>query len=158
MVKLTITLDENKSSHVFEPPVENKEDIALQYRNLLSGIPNALMEILVNIPILRPACELERNNHVYVFNEGEEGEAENKIYKYRKECYDSLSALFSSILTAAFPDVEYINSCALYQQEYVADHNQEDVDAYKEEIKEVTEYVRSHMDEILKEVTGDEEC
>jgi hypothetical protein len=143
---------------VFEPPIENKEDIALQYRNLLSGLPNALMEILVNIPILRPACELERNNHVYVFNEGEEGEAENKIYKYRKECYDSLSALFASILTAAFPDVEYINACALYQQEYVADHSQEDVDAYKEEIKEVTEYVRSHMDEILKEVTGDEEC
>lgn len=156
MAKLTINFDDNKSSYSFEPPLEDKDTVVLQYRNLLSGVPNALMEILVNIPILRPASEMERNNHVYIFNEGEEGEAENKIYKFRKDCYDSLAALFSSILSTAFPDIEYINACSTYQQEYIADHDQEEVEAYKKDIQDVTTYVRTHMEEILKEVTEEE--
>ena len=34
---------------------------------------------------------------------------ENNLYKYRKHLYETTAAVFSSVLTTAFPDIEYIN-------------------------------------------------
>lgn len=123
---------------------------------LLDTFPQMLMDIISNMyPMLRPVTEEERNAHAYVFLEGEEGELENKIYRAKKHCYDILTQLFSSTLTALFPDVEYIIQCANYHQDYVFSHSEDEVDAYQKEIEDVTKYVRENIKSIIEDMIED---
>ena len=151
--KIILEVNDEGSSVHFEPALDAETFVA-HVNSALNTMPNALMNIFANVPLLRPASEREREAHIYVFNEGEQGEVENRLYKYRKHLYDATGAVFSQLLTTAFPDIEYIEGCKAYQQDYCM--NVEAAEEYKKTVEEVTAYVREHFDEIIKEVEGDE--
>lgn len=151
IAKIILTQKESKPYVRFSPSL-TKENIKEHLDTLLDAFPYALLSMLATFPMMRPATEEERQAHVYVFQEGSIGENENKVYKSRKAFYDKLAAVFSSVLSIGFGDVEYIESCAKYQQDYVLDHTDEEHDAYLEDIKSVTAYVREHYEEILHEM------
>lgn len=154
-VKTILTSNEGKPAVRFSPVVK-KENLSDHLSNLLDSLPIALLNLVVLFPMMRPPIEKERQAHIYVFQEGDEGAKENKLYKARKEIYDRMAALFSAILSTGFPDIEYIEGCAKYQQEFVIDDAPEDYDAYLKEIQAVTEYVREHYEEILANETNTE--
>ena len=153
---MSINLSINKKTKTnavkFTPEV-SLENAKEHMQVLLDTFPQMLMDIVSNLyPMLRPVTEEERNAHVYVFLEGEQGEHENRVYRAKKACYDVLSQLFSSTLTALFPDIEYIIQCANYQQEYVFSHSEDEVDAYQKEIEDVTKYVRENISTIISKM------
>ena len=124
---------------------------------LLSSMPSALIDVLSYVPLLRPACDAEHANHVYIFQDGELGKAENNLYKYRKYLYDHIVAVFNQTLQTAFPDITYIESCNVYNQEFCMDHTEEEVAERTKEVAEVSKYVREHFDEIIKESIVEDE-
>lgn len=155
--KIILELTENKANINFEPALNESESFVAYFNNALNTMPNALLNILTMVPILRPACTREQEVYTYVFNEGERGEIENNLYKYRKHLYDSIASVFSELLFTAFPDIEYIEKCKQYQQEFCMSHNEEDVKEYTELVSEVVDYVRSNFEEVLKEVMEQQE-
>ena len=154
--KIVLELKDDKANISYEPAIEN-ETFAAYVNNALNTMPNALLNMFSTIPVLRPACEREKETRTYVFNEGERGEVENNLYKYRKHLYDVTAAVFSEMLAAAFPDIEYIEGCKHYQQDFCMTHGEEEVKEYAESVNEVVAYVRENFEEILKEVTEDDE-
>lgn len=151
-IKLSINKKTKTPSVVFTPAItpENAKD---HMQTLLDTFPQVLMDIVSNLyPMLRPVTEEERAAHVYVFLEGEQGEHENKIYRAKKYCYDILTQLFSSTLTALFPDIEYIIQCANYQQDFVFTHTDEEYEEYKKEVDAVTKYVRENISTIISKM------
>lgn len=154
--KISLQVKDNKPSIKFTPEVNQKNFVTL-INNALNTMPTALLSMLTVVPILRPASSIERENTVYVFSDGEKGNVENELYKYRKHLYDSIGAVFSQLLATAFPDVEYIEGCKQYQQEFCVSHTAEEVAELKEKVEEVTKYVREHFDEILAEVSEQDE-
>ena len=154
--KITLQVKGGKPNIKFTPSVNN-ETFVPTLNNALNTMPQALLNVLTLVPILRPASSLEQEHKVYVFSEGERGKVENDLYKYRKHLYDSIAAVFSQLLTTAFPDIEYIEGCKQYQQEYCATHTLEESEMFKKEVEEVTKYVREHFDEILAEVSEQDE-
>ena len=149
--KITLSLDGTESKVRFTPKLTN-ENIGDYINNIINVFPHACLNVLSNIPLLRPACDKERDAHVYVFQDSEKGEDENKLLKMREQLYDALTAIFSSLLTTAFPDIEYIKQCKQYQQEYCTTHTEEENNLYLSEVEEVTQYVREHFDELIKDI------
>lgn len=151
-IKLSVNKKTKQPSVVYKPELD--DNTAKDAFNVfINTMPQALMDIITHLyPMLRPATEVERDAHVYVFLDGEKGELENKLYKAKKYCYDVLSQTFSATLTALFPDVEYIMGCSEYQQNYVLDHTKEECDEYTAKIKEVADYVRSNIGTIIKDM------
>lgn len=153
--KIVLSLVEDKVNVSFEPTLD--KDSFIQHVNVaLNSMPSALLNMFATVPLLRPACDRERDAHIYVFAEGEHGEVENNLYKYRKHLYDTTAAVFSNLLATAFPDIEYIEGCKQYQQEFCMAHNADEVKEFIENTADVTAYVREHMEEIIKEVMSDE--
>lgn len=133
----------------FDPVLD--QSTAFKYiRDILEYIPELFLHVCANVPLLRPACPEEQEAHLYVFSDGERGEHENKLYKFRKDLYEAVSAVFSNILTTVFPDIEYIESCKLYQQEFCSTNDEDVVKEFKANAEEVTKYVRENFNEILK--------
>lgn len=129
-------------------------DTAPMYLDTIAALlPNLLVSSITEaFPMMRPPSQREIDLHAYVFMDGEKGEIENRIYKAKKSLYDSLTNMFAAILTYAFPDIEYLENCASFQQNYVYDHTEEEVKAYADEVENLVIYTREHMAEIIKEV------
>lgn len=154
--KITLEIKDSKSKIAFKPTLDNESFVPL-INNALNTMPQALLNLLITVPILRPACALEKEHNIYVFQEGDQGKVENDIYKYRKHLYSSIAAVFSQLLSTAFPDIEYIESCKQYQQSFCLDHTEEEVKEYHSKIDDIVKHIRENFDEVLKEVTSDEE-
>lgn len=154
--KITLELKDGSANIAYEPALET-DSFVPYINNALNTMPNALLNMYASIPLLRPASECEKEVHAYVFNEGERGEIENNLYKYRKHLYDTTAAVFSELLATAFPDIEYIENCKHYQQEFCMSHDEFEVKEYAQSVEEVTTYVRENFDKILEEVTEDDE-
>lgn len=154
--KIILEIKDGNSGVSFEPAL-GQDTFIMHVNNALNTMPNALLNIFSTVPVLRPACAREQEVHAYVFNEGERGEMENNLYKYRKHLYDTTAAVFSELLATAFPDIEYIEGCKQYQQEFCISHDEFDTKEYAETVAEVTAYVREHFDEVLKEVLDNDE-
>ena len=150
--KITLEVKNNKSKINYKPTLDEGSMNAL-LNNLLNNFPAALLNILVHVPMLRPACSEEKDNFTYVFLEGEKGETENKLYKYRKHMYNTLVSIFGQILSTAFPDIEYIESCEKYLQEFCVEHTPEEVAELKTKLAGVATYVRDNFEEVIKEIT-----
>lgn len=152
MSKIIITTEDLNTEVVYVPEL-NSDTAKELYNTALNGAYISLIEVLSNLlPVLRPAVEMERDNHVYIFREGEEGELENKLYQQRKSVYTALVSIFNTVLRTVFPDVEYIESCAQYQQHLSFEGAEADVKAFNENAAEVAVYVREHFSDIIKEV------
>lgn len=149
--KIILSLTDDKVGVSFEPTLDN-ESYVTHMNTVLNGAPQALLNLYATVPLLRPACDQERDAHTYVFADGEDGKVENELYKYRKHLYDTTASVFSQLLTAAFPDIEYIEGCKNYQQEFCMSHSEDEVQAYQDEVQAVTTYVRENMEELIKEV------
>ena len=155
--KIILTVKDEEASVEYSPAL-SAENFIPYVNSALNCMPKALLNIFSTIPLLRPASSKEQAAHAYVFNEGELGETENKLYKYRKQLYDTTVAVFSQLLSTAFPDIEYIEICKRFQQNYCMEHSEEEVATYKKELEDLTTFVRENFQEILKEVSeGDEE-
>ena len=152
--RITLKVKDGKMATTFSPKLDIT-NAGTHINNALNTMPTALLNMFATLPLLRPACGRERNAHVYVFSEDEMGQTENKLYKYRKDLYDATVAVFSQLLSTAFPDIEYIETCKAYQQNFCMDNSEEDVKAYKKELKEVTKYVRENFKDVLAEVSED---
>ena len=150
--KITLDVKDQKPKIKFTPALDETSYTHL-LNNALNNMPQALATMLASVPVLRPASVVEHEHKIYVFNEGERGEVENRLYKYRKDLYDTIAAVFSQMLSTVFPDIEYIEGCKHYQQEYCMEHP--DDEEHKRGVEETTKYVREHFDEILKEVCDD---
>ena len=149
--QIKLSNEGNKVSVAFEPELDNSTFV--QHINLyLNAVPSVLLNILSTIPLLRPASDVEQEHKIYVFAEDEKGEEENRLYKYRKDLYDTISAIFSELLTTAFPDIQYIEQCKVYQQDFCATHNEEETAEHLSEISKISDYVREHMSEIIAQV------
>jgi hypothetical protein len=153
---MSITLSVNKKTKKpvikFNPALTQKNANDMM-QVFLDTIPQLMMDLVANLyPMLRPATEAERDAHIYVFMDGERGEMENKVFRAKKHCYDILMQMFSTTLTALFPDVEYINSCAEYQQNFTAEHTELEVKEYLKDVESLTESIRTNMDKIIKEM------
>lgn len=149
-IKTILTSTEGKPA-VRYSPVLKKENVGAHLNNLLDAFPTALLNILATFPMLRPPIEEERQHNIYVFPEGDEGAKDNILYKSRKEFYERLTALFSTILTMGFPDIEYIERCSKYQQDYVLDHTEEEYQEYLKDITAITQHVREHYEELCND-------
>lgn len=152
MNKIIISVEDKNVSINYEPELtaENAKDF---YMASVNGAYVTLIEVLSNLlPVLRPATQLERDNNVYIFREGDAGVLENNLYKQRQSVYDSLVSVFNTILRTVFPDVEYIEHCKQFQQNLSFEGKKEDINAFNEKAKEVAEYVRTNFNDLLKEV------
>lgn len=149
--KIIFEVKDNKADIYYEPGIDESTCVSF-INHMLNSFPNAMMDALLEVPLLRPACEQEKDLHTYVFSDGDDGEVENKLYKFRKHLYDNIATLCSNLLTTAFPDIEYIERCKNYQQEFCMTHDELEIKEYTESVSELTTYVREHMTDILKEV------
>ena len=155
--KIILNVKDNEASVEYEPALD-ATNFNPYINSALNCMPKALLDIFSTVPLLRPASSREQELHAYVFNEGDLGDTENKLYKFRKHLYDTTVAVFSQVLSTAFPDIEYIEICKQYQQSYCVDNPKEDVDAYKKDLEELAKYVRENFQDILKEVTEEKEA
>jgi hypothetical protein len=155
-VKIILETTEQETKVQFEPTLDSETFVPI-LNSALNAMPGALMAVFSKVPMLRPACLKEQENNMYVFQTDDKGKMENDLYKYRKGIYDATVAIFSQLLSAAFPDIEYIERCKAVQQEYCATHTEEEVKAYKENIESVVAYVRDNFEEILEELLAHEQ-
>lgn len=154
--KIILELNDNGANVSYEPELDHN-NYAIHIKNALNTMPHALLQMFATIPVLRPESDQEREAHTYVFNEGERGDTENRLYTLRKNLYDQTAAIFSGLLATAFPDIEYIENCRNYQQEFCMSHNEEEKKAYLEQINKVVAYVRENFYEVLKKSLIEEE-
>lgn len=154
--KINLEIKEDKASINFEPALNQSTFVPL-INNALNTMPQALLNMLTLVPILRPASNMEKEQKLYVFQDGEEGKVENDLYKYRKHLYDQIGAVFGQLLSTAFPDIEYIEGCKQHQQTFCMEHTEEEVKEYAKDVEKTTAYVREHFKEILEEVMSDDE-
>lgn len=154
--KINIT-STGSSIEVQLEPVVNLENLGEYICDVMCAVPELLMRVCSYVPLLRPACDEEREAHVYVFAEGEQGEKDNALYKYREQLYDTMAAVFSASLSTLFPDIEYIKACRLHQQELCSTHTEEEIAEYQQEVSRVVQYVRDNFEELNKEAPDEEE-
>ena len=153
--KIEILKNEKEGTVTFTPSVDN-DTIAPFTELLINSLPTVIYSILSAIPMLRPATEEERTQNVYVFREGEPGEYENRLYKYRKGLHDAIAAAVNEALSTVFLDVQYIQACARYQQDFCAEHTEEEVSAYQEVVESITKSIRENFNEIMESIYGEE--
>jgi len=133
----------------FTPKV-NGNNFMDHFKNLLDNFANAYINLCANTDILRPATQEETEKNIYVFKTDDKDDVEHKVYSSRKALYESTSTLFNYILQKEFPDIIYIENCKQYQQEFAfADKSKEEIELYKKEVKELTDEIRNHYDELL---------
>jgi len=111
---------------------------------LIAGTDTGLKQLLKDIPLLRPATDVEREASVYVFKNEE---LDTKLYKNRKTIYDSISHAFNETLNQIFPDVVYIDHSRQIQQEMAFEMDKEEHEEHLENIKKITDVVRNMRDE-----------
>lgn len=154
-LKIEILKNEKEGTVTFTPSV-NDQTTASFTELLINALPTVIYSITSEIPMLRPATEDERAQNVYVFREGDPGKLENHLYKYRKGLHDAIAAAVNETLSTVFPDVQYIQACAKYQQDFCAEHTEEEIKAYQETVKSLTDSVRENFSEIMESIYGEE--
>ena len=151
-VVYTVTMKTEKGGtpqFKFTPKV-NGDNFADHFKNLLDNFASAYIDLCASIGILRPATEEEKEKNIYVFKTDDRDDVEHKVYFNRKALYDHTSMVFNYILQTEFPDIIYIENCKQYQQEFAFDNKSEaEIELYKQEVKELTDEIRNHYDELL---------
>ena len=99
--KIILELNDNGANVSYEPELD-QTSFASHVNNALNTMPHALLQMFATIPVLRPACDQEHEAHTYVFNEGERGDTENRLYKYRKNLYDQTAATSVTLIVESF--------------------------------------------------------
>lgn len=153
--KIEILKNEKEGTVTFTPCVDN-DTTASFIELLINALPTVIYSATSAIPMLRPATEEEREQNVYVFREGDPGEYENRLYKYRKGLHDAIAAAVNEALSTVFPDVQYIQACARYQQDFCAEHSEEEIATYQEAVETITKSIRENFNEIMEKIYGEE--
>ena len=113
----------------------------------------SLKTVLAAMPMLRPATPEEREAKVYIFKNQD---ADNRLYKERKEMYDNFANGFNTILREMFPDIEYIENSRTEEQHRVFDMYNEEAEERRLEIEQLTEKIRSTPEsELVGDLDGD---
>ncbi len=150
-VSVTFMLDaEGQTHHKFRPAID-VEHFKYHYKNLMDNFVVAYTELFDNVGVLRPATTEEKDKHIYVFKSDDKDDSEHKLYKARKMLYEDTLKAFHYILQMVFPDIEYIEDCNQYQQEYVfaEDRTQDEVESYKYDVEYITQQVRENYDKLI---------
>lgn len=145
-ISINANRDKNLVKVNFSPSIKRSKQVDHQthVNVILAGMDLGLVELLGKLPILRNASDIEREKNIYVFKDEE---ADNRLYKNRKQMYDTVAGIFQTTLAKLFPDVEYIDLCTINQQETIFEMSKEEAEEYQKEIQEITEQVRSMEDE-----------
>jgi hypothetical protein len=141
-VSFVVNPETKKIKIVFKPELDHKnaQDIQIFLNTVYTGTYMSFKTLLSSMPILRPASEREREAKVYIFKDPVR---DNKLYKERKEMYDSFANGFSTLLREMFPDIEYIENSRIEEQHKTFDMNDDEAEERRIEIEGVAEYVRS---------------
>ncbi len=145
-LSISSDVDKGEITVGFTPKLEDggKEEAQQHLNNLLAGIHIALHSIMADIPVMRPATELERESQLYIFKDEEN---DNRLYNTRKQLHDGLGNVFTNILKEVFPDIEYIQGSIQHQQELALNMNPKEVADYQKQVKEIADKVRAMKDE-----------
>lgn len=136
--KITYTVNTREQALQVEFFPKKNLDRNVLLNGVLSGLQLSMEKLLHDAPVLRPVTPEERDLHMYVFKDQNR---DNALYKERKALHDSIAVIFENTLHDIFPDVVYIDSTRMYQQELAFDKTQEEVDEYHTQVKEVTELI-----------------
>lgn len=112
-------------------------------RVLLGGFKQALSTLLLNVPVLRPASDLEKEHHVYVYKDGVH---DNNLAKVRTQLYRNIQSIINDVLKTYFSDIVYIEEVTEYQQNKVFDMSDKDLEDHRIEIEEITRQVKEMED------------
>lgn len=135
----------------FKPELDykNVENIQTFLNTIYTGTYMSLKTVLAAMPMLRPATPEEREAKVYIFKNQD---ADNRLYKERKEMYDNFANGFNTILREMFPDIEYIENSRTEEQHRVFDMSNEEAEERRLEIEQLTEKIRNTPE---SELVGD---
>lgn len=145
--KYKITFEGNRTSRkmrvVFTPKLQTDVTTMQELSELinltLAGTQRSLEILMGNLDVLRPATDVEREHHVYIFKDTERDQA---LYKKRKEIYETFASVFNDTLQMLFPDVLYIDGTLKYQQELCFDKTSEEVEEYKQVVEKIAKAVK----------------
>lgn len=145
-VTMTTNLETQEVRVGFSPRKGSKitnEDAHVYLNTILSGAHVGMLSILSRLPVLRPATPEERDLNVYIFKDEER---DNALYTSRKHLYNGLVEAFNRIINEAFPDIEYIENTREYQQEFVFEKTDEEVDEFHRAVQELSDKIKSEDD------------
>lgn len=143
--------DKGKGTKVKFNPTISESEFTDHYKNLMSGFALAFIELFNNVKVLRPASKEERELHCYIFKTDDKKDEEHIIKTAREGLYNEAKNLFEELLKTVFPDVEYLESCRVYQQNFFFEDfpNKDD---YTKAVADLAKTVRENYDNILKQV------
>ena len=150
-VSVTFMLDtDGQAYHKFRPAIDVKH-FKYHYKNLMDNFVVAYAELFDNVGVLRPATTEEKDKHIYVFKSDDKDDNEHKLYTARKMLYEDTLKAFDYILQIVFPDIQYIEHCNQYQQEYTfaEDRTQDEVESYKYDVEYITQQIRENYDKLI---------
>lgn len=140
-ITTTVNVDKQEVKVKFTPKLTketaNTSLLQMHFNTLLSGFHIGMSSILIGFPELRPATQEEVDLNTYVFQGND-----NDLFKARKKLYYSIAEAFNTILSDAFPDVEYIETAQLRQQEFVTEKSTEEVEQYHQQVKDLVEKLK----------------
>jgi len=146
--RIYITGDIEKGQVRFRTNPKFQEASQLQLQHLLNaliaGTDTGLKQMLKDIPLLRPATDVEREASIYVFKNEKQ---DTQLFKNRKTIYDSISKAFNETLNNIFPDVVYIEHSRQIQQELAFEMNKEEHEEHLANVQKITDVVRNMKDE-----------
>jgi len=123
------------------PPSADDAQTRDAFINLFLAAYEATLPMLFQtLNVLPEPTTEEHENHVYVFRNEY---LDTKLFKARLGLYQEMQQRMTTLLHTLFPDVEYIESCRQYQQEYVTELNSEQAGEYQKHIAAIAERVRN---------------
>jgi hypothetical protein len=145
--KYKITFEGDRTSRkmrvIFTPKLQadvtTMKEISELINLTLAGTQRSLEILMGGFDVLRPATDVEREHHVYIFKDAEHDQA---LYKKRKEIYETFANVFNDTLQMLFPDVLYIDGALKYQQEFCFDKTPEEIEEYKQDIEKIAKAVK----------------
>lgn len=144
VIRLQFTADEKAGTiegKLLPKLKRNKPQNIKPYLNaMLSSVNLGLTAILADLPVMRPASEVEVSAKVYIFKEGDK---DNALYQTRKSIHDAIARVFEDTLNNLFPDVRFIASTVQYQQDTVLEMSEEEVKDHKRFIEALAEEVKT---------------
>lgn len=118
-----------------------KKDVPGLLTTLLGGVHVGLQALFAEVPIMRPATEIEKDNQVYIFAK----EKDNDLYKGRANLYKVVSEDLNATLDLVFPDIRYIDDTIKHQQELVFNMSAEEAEEHRLHVAKVSEYVKENL-------------
>jgi hypothetical protein len=141
---------EGKTKFRFKPAIE-APNFKYHYKNLMDNFVSAYAELFSGVNIMRPATTEEKEKHIYVFKTDNKDDTEHQMYKARKMLYEDTLKAFNFILAHVFPDIQYIEHCQQYQQEFAfaEDKTQDEIEDYKYDVEYITQQIRENYDNLI---------